>query len=58
MIDRKREDERFYDLCYDEWRRGHNMDDLSWDRFDGYLADGFEPDEISLAMMCPHRRES
>lgn len=55
MSRREEENRAFYDLVYDEWKRGHNSDDVSWDRFDSYLAKGYYPDEITVDMMCPHK---
>lgn len=45
----------FYDLVYREWKRGHNPDDISADRYGDHLARGYYPDEITLDMMCPHK---
>ena len=47
-------DEDFYDRVYEEWRRGHNPDDINEDRWDDLQAQGFYPDEISVDMLCPH----
>lgn len=47
--------DNFYDCCYEEWRRGHNPDDLSMDRWDDLRAQGYYPDEISTDMLCPHK---
>lgn len=46
-------DDEFYDRCYEAWCCGKNPDNLSYDRWDHYRADGFYPDEITLNMMYP-----
>lgn len=57
MSRRRDEDERFYDLVYDAWRAGKDYDAVSRDRFDDKLSDGYYPDEITLDMVLPKRRQ-
>ena len=53
---RKDEQEAFYDLVYDAWRSGKNPDAVNEDRFDYFLYQGYESEEISLNMMLPQRK--
>jgi hypothetical protein len=39
-------DKEFYDLCYEEWMRGGNPDDLQEDAYDHMKDSGYYPDEI------------
>lgn len=54
---RKDEQEAFYELVYDAWRSGKDPDAIDGDRFDYFLSQGCEAEEISLSMMLPQRRQ-
>lgn len=50
-------DKEYYDLCYEQWMRGRNPDEVSADDYDYCRSQGYYPDEISLRMVTPPDRE-
>jgi hypothetical protein len=49
----KRRHKCFEDLNYEAYRCGRS--ELNEDRFDQYIAMGYDPEEITLNMMSPRR---
>ena len=56
--DRKRDEDRYYDLVYEAWRSGHNPDAVSRDDYGYRRSQGYAPDEIGIYDVgCKRRRE-
>lgn len=46
-------EDEFYDLCYEAWRVGRNVDSVSYDDYEYMRSMGFYPDEITLNDVFP-----